>query len=291
MTVHGIDVSSHQAANWSTTGRDFVFIKATEGHTLTDPAQAAHAARARSAGAVVGFYHFLWPGNIAEQAQYFVTQCDSVEGDLLICDWETTGSGTHATCAEKDQFLAAVKQLRPTHRVLLYCNVNDWKTRDTTSNAADGLWIAEYGVPAGDPDIKAAWAFHQYTDAPLDTSIGQFADRAALAAWAGAPAPPKPPAKPKVSLKNVIAAAKADPKAAQGHATHPADVKPVEAALHAEGLLAAKYASDGSFGSLTVDAYASWQRKCGYSGKDADGIPGETTLKKLGSKHGFTVVA
>lgn len=103
--------------------------------------------------------------------------------------------------------------------------------------------------------------------------------------------PAATPAKPSVSLKNLIAASKADPKAAQGHATHPADVKPVEAALKAEGLLASQYAADGSFGSTTVAAYAAYQRKCGYSGADANGIPGETTLKTLGAKHGFTVKA
>jgi hypothetical protein len=30
-----------------------------------------------------------------------------------------------------------------------------------------------------------------------------------------------------------------------------------------------------------IASYAVWQRKCGYSGKDADGIPGETTWNKL----------
>lgn len=106
-----------------------------------------------------------------------------------------------------------------------------------------------------------------------------------------APSKPKPAPKPVVDLSNVVAAAKADPKAAQGHTTHPADVKLVEAALKAEGLLKASYAADGSFGSLTVDAYTSWQRKCGYTGSDADGIPGKESLTKLGAAHGFTVKA
>jgi hypothetical protein len=102
--------------------------------------------------------------------------------------------------------------------------------------------------------------------------------------------PGKAPATtPKVDLSNLIAAAKADPKASQGHVTHAADVKLVEAALKAEGLLAAAYASDGSFGSVTVAAYAAWQRRCGYTGTAADGIPGQATLAALGKKHGFTV--
>jgi hypothetical protein len=109
------------------------------------------------------------------------------------------------------------------------------------------------------------------------------------AAPKGSTSAPKPASVPTVSLANVVAASKSDPKAAQGKALHAADVKPVEAALKAEGLLSAKYAFDGSFGTTTVTAYAAWQRKLGFTGKDADGIPGKSTLAKLGAKHGFKV--
>lgn len=103
------------------------------------------------------------------------------------------------------------------------------------------------------------------------------------------PTPTPTPTKPVVELAKLVKAAKTDPGAKQGHQTYAAGVKVVEAALLKEGLLDKKYASDGSFGSVTVKAYSAWQKKLGYKGKDADGIPGATTLKKLGSKHGFTV--
>ena len=101
---------------------------------------------------------------------------------------------------------------------------------------------------------------------------------------------PSKPATPKVSLAHVVAAARKDPQAAQGHTTYRAEVLLVEKALQAEKLLAAQYV-DGSFGSLTVNAYARWQKRLGYSGSAADGVPGMTSLKKLGAKHGFDVVA
>lgn len=107
------------------------------------------------------------------------------------------------------------------------------------------------------------------------------------------PAPPavKPaPAKPKVSLAHVVAAARRDPAAAQGRTTYKNEVLTVEKALKAEGLLVSQYV-DGSFGTKTVAAYARWQRRLGYSGSAADGIPGRTSLAKLGTKHGFTVTA
>ncbi|MFD4234300.1 peptidoglycan-binding protein [Streptomyces sp. NPDC058542] len=102
---------------------------------------------------------------------------------------------------------------------------------------------------------------------------------------------PKPATKPTVDLSNLIAAARRDPGLKQGGTTHPADVKVVEAALKAEGLLGASYAKDGSFGSLTRAAYSAWQRRCGYSGSAADGIPGKASLEKLGVKRGFKVKA
>lgn len=94
---------------------------------------------------------------------------------------------------------------------------------------------------------------------------------------------------PKVSVAHIVYAARHDPAAAQGHTSHKAEVLLVEKALKAEGLLASQYV-DGSFGSKTVSAYAAWQRRLGYSGSGADGLPGKTSLAKLGAKHGFQVV-
>ncbi|MEU9605470.1 N-acetylmuramoyl-L-alanine amidase [Streptomyces sp. NPDC048057] len=122
-----------------------------------------------------------------------------------------------------------------------------------------------------------------------------------LYAWvqAGMPAPagskpskpaPKPASK-VVDLSNVVAAARRDPGLRQGGTTHPADVRIVEAALKAEGLLSAAYALDGSFGSVTIAAYRKWQQRLGFTGSDADGVPGMTSLKQLGARRGFSVKA
>jgi peptidoglycan hydrolase-like protein with peptidoglycan-binding domain len=97
------------------------------------------------------------------------------------------------------------------------------------------------------------------------------------------------PPLPTVSLSNVVDAARIDPNASQGYQSHPDDVRPVEAALVAEGLLAAQYGYDGSFGSTSIAAYGEWQRRCGYSGDSANGIPGRDSLTRLGDKYGFKV--
>jgi GH25 family lysozyme M1 (1,4-beta-N-acetylmuramidase) len=181
--LRGIDVSAYQSSSYSTEGLAFVFVKATEGRSYVNPKLAAQTKRARDAGLVVGFYHFLWPGNLTAQAEYFVGKAPDRAGDILAVDWETTGNGTHASNAEKDLFIRKLKDLRPDNRVVLYCNRNFWLNVDTTSSAGDGLWIADY-VSAGKPRIKAKWRFHQYTDDPLDKNVADFETRAALRTWA-----------------------------------------------------------------------------------------------------------
>lgn len=181
--LHGIDVSAYQSSSYATNGLSFVFIKATEGRSYVNPRLAAQTKHGRDAGLVVGFYHFLWPGNLTAQAEYFLSHAPDRRGDLLAVDWETTGDGTHASNAEKDRFIRKLKELRPDNRVVLYCNRHFWLNVDTTSYAGDGLWIADY-VTAGKPRVQAKWRFHQYTSEPHDKDVANFASKAALKEWA-----------------------------------------------------------------------------------------------------------
>jgi len=103
-----------------------------------------------------------------------------------------------------------------------------------------------------------------------------------------APKPTPPKAKPVVDLSRVIKARAADLPAATGHKTWPEDVKRVEQALHAEGLLAKQWV-DGSWGTKTQAAYDAFRRKIGLKGSDATGAPGMVSLSRLGARHGWTV--
>jgi hypothetical protein len=294
MTVSGIDVASYQSTAYSTAGLGFVMVKATEGTGYVNPHYAGQIATGRAHSLVVGHYHFARPGSMTAQADYFLKHADVRAGDVLAFDWEDPG----VSSADKDAWIRHVQAAAPGHRVILYCNRDFWLNRDHGGFYGDGLWIADPSSPAGHPQVSVHWTIHQYSEAGgVDHNVANFVDAAALKAWAAkgvtppAPKPPKPPAEAHVDLSNLVNAARTDPHAAQGHQSHPADVHLVEAALKAEGLLAASYAGDGSFGSKTVLAYAAWQRRLGYTGTAADGIPGKDSLTKLGQRHGFTVVA
>jgi hypothetical protein len=91
-----------------------------------------------------------------------------------------------------------------------------------------------------------------------------------------APAP-KPKPKPVVKLSDL--------KPRQKNAS----VGTVQKALQKEVGLAPQ--ATPLFNVATKAAYAKWQKKLGYTGADADGLPGRASLLKLGKKHGFTVKA
>ncbi|BCL18135.1 peptidoglycan-binding domain-containing protein [Micromonospora sagamiensis] len=95
---------------------------------------------------------------------------------------------------------------------------------------------------------------------------------------------------PQVNMEALIKAAQIDPRRADSAITTGSkdSVLLVERALQARGLLASTYV-DGHFGTSTVAAYAAYQRSLGYSGLDATGLPGITSLRLLGEQR-FTVV-
>lgn len=97
------------------------------------------------------------------------------------------------------------------------------------------------------------------------------------------PKPEEPKPLPLVSLKHVVAAAKRDPGLPQGGTTYRQEVELVERALVQLNFLDAAWA-DGSFGTKTKAAYRLLQRHLGYTGADADGIPGSHSLTWLGQR-------
>lgn len=92
------------------------------------------------------------------------------------------------------------------------------------------------------------------------------------------PPPPVPvPTLPTVSLAHMVRAATTGWHAAD----YPAETTLVQNALAKLGLIT--FTARGVWGPATRTGYAAYQRSLGYSGSDADGIPGATSLTKLGT--------
>ena len=92
-----------------------------------------------------------------------------------------------------------------------------------------------------------------------------------------------------VDMEATVLAAQIDPRRADDTLTPGAkdSVLAVEQALEALHLLDPQWV-DGYFGTVTISAYAAYQRSLGYSGLAANGLPGTASLTRLGQNR-YTV--
>lgn len=196
--MEGQDWAGYQASDQSTSGIDFVAIKATEGHTFINNKVNKQAAHARTTGLQVDFYHFLRDGDMKQQAAFFVQHAPSIDGDGLWADWEDPNVSNE----EKDEFIHEVKRLRPTHKVGLYANLAYWFHHDHTSYCGDMLWIADPSAPKGHPRIQHEWLYHQYgSPGGLDRNYCKMKTRADLKTFMRSAMPLKPPVKTPAPAK------------------------------------------------------------------------------------------
>lgn len=197
--LDGIDISNHQP-HWTPGSEKYVYVLCSDGHSWKSPTHDDQIKLARAHKKRVGHYHWLRPGNIQAQVDWFWRCANPKDGDALIVDWEQAGTSN----ADKDQFIKALQAKIPKtkilkrrkNRVVLYCNRNYWLNYDKTSVVGDELWIAEYGVSK--PGIRFNWRFWQYADGPgTDHNHAKFASLAEYDAWAlpkdTAPAPDPSP--------------------------------------------------------------------------------------------------
>jgi len=198
----------------SLAGDAFVVIKASEGASYPPDGApeiawyAQQQARVRAAGDLFGAFLFWHPSvDNAAQLANFQKRANLRPGDVIQLDAEVTDGLPWATVnARKNDMLARLKHAYPQCRVLLYTYLDFWNHVD--ANAGDGLWIADPSAPAGAPRV-AHWLIHQYASSNVDYDIANFANAAALRAWATAliPAPPQPASEEEPVSKMLLAIA------------------------------------------------------------------------------------
>jgi len=89
---------------------------------------------------------------------------------------------------------------------------------------------------------------------------------------------------PRLDLSDLRDSARVEPGTSKNY--HPAQVKALKLALRKEGLLG-PVVDWGHYSRGTKAAYGKWQRRLGYSGAQANGVPGEKSLTALCRKHGY----
>jgi len=207
--VYGIDVSKWQGTiNWSAVknqgGKEFAFIKATEGVGYVDPTFTTNMNGAFNAGMYVGAYHFATPFTngsydaISEANDFCNAIMPYINRDKFlrpVLDLEAgaeLGSSTLSYWA--NAFMNHVKS-RTGLDPIIYCNSNYAKNYlNSTVNKWD-LWIANWTFnPYGsmtNTGVWSDWKFWQYSDrlsvAGISTNVdgnafkGTLADLAAYA--------------------------------------------------------------------------------------------------------------
>ncbi len=179
--VLGIDVSHHQEdIDWAKTAQavHFVFLKATEGVTYTDPNFREYWKKAGETDLLRGAYHYYRPNSDAKkQAEHFAHTVgkDSELPPVLDLEERVGLPGTAKLLEDVKLFLDTVEQLCE-RKPIIYTSPNFWNMhmKDAAWANTYDLWIANY-TTRPEPSVPTPWGrwlFWQYTDKGNGYSVG-----------------------------------------------------------------------------------------------------------------------
>lgn len=178
--LQGCDVSEYQGdisfGQVKASGKiDFMYLKATEGVTLSDARYTQYHAGAKVNGIATGAYHFFHFGSDpTAQANHFLATISGSEGELLpMVDVErASATGPEMSAAARigrlGVFVDAVDAKLRGRRLLIYTGWDFWNTamKGSDSFAGHPVWIAAYcNPPAPVPTGWGKSTIWQHTDA------------------------------------------------------------------------------------------------------------------------------
>lgn len=169
-TYKGIDVSHHQKQiDWEKVADDkvdFVYIKATEGATDTDPRFEENIKGAKKAGLLVGVYHyFRMTSSAREQFKNFMSALDGHTIHLLpMVDVETSdGRPVRELQDSLDVFISLIKKefgCSP----MIYGTQRSYNTYCAPKYNRLHLYIGRYGPNSPEIRGKGTYSIWQYTE-------------------------------------------------------------------------------------------------------------------------------
>jgi lysozyme len=142
-----------------------VILKATEGHTNTDPTFKRRYKAALDAGLEVATYHFLRDRDIPGQVERYLDTVQPRPGELVFLDHEDA----KVSLGELLAGVSAIQTLRPDVRVGIYSgHLIKQQLGDARNEALaeTELWLAQYtkGAPRWPEETWPEWSLWQYTD-------------------------------------------------------------------------------------------------------------------------------
>ena len=175
-SVSGIDISKYTPdVDWGKVKKAraaFVFIRATQGTTLTDSEFADTWSKARQAGIRRGAYHvYRTSEDPVQQARYFLSVLGTLENDDLppaIAVSVLPGTQDAPPEVLSRGLVQCLQEVENTlHRKPLISAPSYWIQEHLTGDAihAYPLWLAQYGPKCKTPSGWLKWTFWQYTAA------------------------------------------------------------------------------------------------------------------------------
>lgn len=153
--IKGIDVSGHNTVNdWqqvSRAGIKFVFIKATEGASYTNPLFHKQFDGARAAGLKVGCYHFFRKNRDGvAQAAHFLATIGNRKTELPLVvdveDWDNDHSiDTKTTHRRLTDMVTTLE--RHGHSVMIYTNGDGYRNYYKPLFKNHDLWLSSFNEP------------------------------------------------------------------------------------------------------------------------------------------------
>lgn len=173
----GIDVSPwNPNINWSRVkiaGKNFAFIKATEGNNYISPTYAGDWAATKANGIVRGAYHFFRPGqDPVQQAQLFLQNIGTQEADDMpaMFDWEVTDGVSPSVQIQRALTWLTLVENATGKTPVIYTGPSFWNSLgNPTAFNKYPLFIANYQINC--PLVPAPWSkwtFWQYGTFAVD---------------------------------------------------------------------------------------------------------------------------
>lgn len=182
-TVHGIDLSRHQAkVNWAVVASQdihFAFVKATEGRKYVDSLYCQNWEDIRKVGIKRGAYHFFRPSlDAEEQARNFINTVDMQYGDLPpVIDIEESEDLSREIVIKQVKKWLYLVELEYSIRPIIYTHYKFYNKFIAGEFDKYPIWIAKYGSGEA-PRLggSAKWTFWQYGNRGKLNGIDGYVD-------------------------------------------------------------------------------------------------------------------
>lgn len=166
--VHGIDVSHYQSyINWDTVAIqdiDFVFMKASEGESITDSLFERNWNALNKFDIKKGAYHFFRPGtNVESQFKNFTNNLKLKTGDLPpVLDVEVTDNLSNEVIIKRVQQWLNLAEDKYKTKPIIYSNLKYYNAIIAGNFDEYPIWIARYSTSKPILDYGNSWTFWQY---------------------------------------------------------------------------------------------------------------------------------